>query len=349
MRLTSKYTWGLALTAFALLAFGCTESDTGERAERSSGDEAEARVDPLPSWNDTAAKAKLVAFVEAVTDPDDPAFVEPASRIATFDNDGTLWVEQPMYAEMAFASDRVFELARVHPEWKTQEPFRAVLESDREAFIAGGPHAVTEVVVASHTGMSTTLFESIAKEWIRDARHPQLERAYTELVYKPQLELLRYLEANGFATFIVSGGSVDFIRAFAHDTYGIPTERVIGSTIATRYEVQGGKPSLLRLPEIDFVDDKGGKPVGIYKRTGLRPILAFGNSDGDFEMLQWTTMGSGGTRLGLLLHHDDAEREYAYDRESSVGRLDKALDAASGQGWVLVSMKNDWNTVFVEE
>lgn len=349
MKVTSSYTWQLVLVVLALLAFGCTESNGGEGTERSSGDEAEARVDPLPSWNDTAAKARIIAFVNAVTNPDDPAFVEPRARIATFDNDGTLWVEQPMYAEMAFARDRVVELAKVHPEWKRQEPFRAVLEGDREAFVAGGPRAVAEVVLASHTGMSVSLFESIAKEWIRDARHPAMEKPYTELVYQPQLELLRYLEDNGFATLIVSGGSVEFIRTFAYDAYGIPPERVVGSSVATRYEVQGGKPSLLRVPEIDFIDDKGGKPVGIYKRTGLRPILAFGNSDGDFEMLQWTTMGSGGQRLGLLLHHDDAEREYAYDRQSVVGTLDQALDAASGQGWVVVSMKNDWNTVFPEE
>jgi phosphoglycolate phosphatase-like HAD superfamily hydrolase len=348
MRCPRSYAWRLVPIVLAFVALGCAHSEKPNK-EPSTGAEVEAAVDPLPSWNDTATKAKIMEFVRAVTDPDDPAYVEPEKRVATFDNDGTLWVEQPMYAEMAFARDRVIDLAKVHPEWKTQEPFRFVLEGDREAFIAAGPHAVVDVVVASHTGMSVTLFETIATEWVRDARHPDFEKPYTELAYQPQIELLRYLEANGFSTFIVSGGSVEFLRTYAQATYGIPRERVVGSSIATRYEVQGGKPSLLRLPEIDFVNDKGGKPVGIYKRTGRRPILAFGNSDGDFEMLQWTTMGAGGARLGLLLHHDDAEREYAYDRESKVGTLDHALDAANGMKWVVVSMKNDWKTVFVEE
>jgi len=248
-----------------------------------------------------------------------------------------------------FALDRVRSLAQVHPEWKTQEPFRAVIQGDRDALVAAGSHGLIEVLMASHTGMSATLFHTIATEWIRDARHPDFEKPYTELAYQPQIELLRYLEANDFTTFIVSGGTVEFLRTFAEPTYGIPPERVIGSSIATRYEVQGGKPSLLRLPEVDFIDDKDGKPVGIQRRIGRKPILAFGNSDGDFEMLEYTTLGSGDVRLGLLLHHDDAEREYAYDRESSIGKLDRALDAASGAGWVVVSMKDDWNTIFVEE
>jgi hypothetical protein len=250
---------------------------------------------------------------------------------------------------MAFAIDRVVDLAKVHPEWKTEEPFRTVLEGNIEALVTAGPRSVIEVVMASHTGMSTTLFDSIATEWVRDALHPDFEIPYTDLAYQPQLELLRYLEANGFTNFIVSGGTVEFIRVFSHETYGIPPQRVVGSSVETRYEVQGGKPSLLRLPQVDFIDDKGGKPVGIHKHIARRPILAFGNSDGDFEMLQYTTMGSGGTRLGLLLHHDDAEREYAYDRNSKVGTLDKALDAANSAGWVVVSMKNDWNSVFVED
>jgi phosphoglycolate phosphatase-like HAD superfamily hydrolase len=309
----------------------------------------EAFVDPLPSWNDTATKARIIDFVRAVSDPDDPAFVEPEERVATFDNDGTLWVEQPVYTELAFAVHRVRDLAQVHPEWKTQQPFQAVIEGDTDAVAATGSHGVAEIVVASHTGMSTTLFDTIVTEWVRDARHPKFEKPYTELAYQPQLELLRYLEANGFKTFIVSGGSVEFMRTYAEQLYGIPPERVVGSSIETRFEVQGGKPSLLRLPQIAFVDDKGGKPVGIHKHIGQRPILAFGNSDGDLQMLQWTTVGSGGARLGLLLHHDDAEREYAYDRESSVGKLDQALDAAGKSGWLVVSMKNDWNAVFAEE
>ena len=341
--------WGVALIALAMIAFGCAQSEEPRSNEPTTGEEVEAAVDPLPSWNDTATKARIVEFVAAVTDPDGPRYVTPEARIATFDNDGTLWVEKPAYGELMFALDRVRSLAQVHPEWKTQEPFRAVIEGDRDALVAAGSHGLIEVVMASHTGMSAALFNTIATEWIRDARHPDFEKPYTELAYQPQIELLRYLEANDFTTFIVSGGTVEFLRTFAEPTYGIPPERVIGSSIATRYEVQGGKPSLLRLPEVDFIDDKDGKPVGIQRRIGRKPILAFGNSDGDFEMLEYTTLGSGDVRLGLLLHHDDAEREYAYDRESSIGKLDRALDAASGAGWVVVSMKDDWNTIFVEE
>jgi phosphoglycolate phosphatase-like HAD superfamily hydrolase len=349
MRWTESRVARLIVLTLMLIALGCSESQKPRAKEASTGAEVEAAADPLPSWNDTAAKARIMEFVQTVTDPDDPGFVEPSARVASFDNDGTLWVEQPMYAEMAFAIDRVVDLAKVHPEWKTEEPFRTVLEGNIEALVTAGPRSVIEVVMASHTGMSTTLFDSIATEWVRDALHPDFEIPYTDLAYQPQLELLRYLEANGFTNFIVSGGTVEFIRVFSHETYGIPPQRVVGSSVETRYEVQGGKPSLLRLPQVDFIDDKGGKPVGIHKHIARRPILAFGNSDGDFEMLQYTTMGSGGTRLGLLLHHDDAEREYAYDRNSKVGTLDKALDAANSAGWVVVSMKNDWNSVFVED
>jgi len=349
MRLTGGYPRVLGLVLSALFVLSCASSQQPGAEEPKANGEAEAFVDPLPSWNDRATKARILDFVRAVSDPDDPGFVEPAKRVATFDNDGTLWVEQPVYAEMAFALHRVKDLANVHPEWKTQEPFRAVIEGDREALIAAGTRGLVEIVLASHTGMSATLFDTIVTEWVRDARHPKFDKPYTELAYQPQLELLQYLDANGFKTFIVSGGSVEFMRTYTEQVYGIPPERVVGSSIETRYEVQGGKPSLLRLPEISFIDDKGGKPVGIHKHIGHRPILAFGNSDGDLEMLQWTTVGSGGARLGLVLHHDDAEREYAYDRESKVGTLDKALDVAGQSGWVVVSMKNDWKTVFAEK
>jgi phosphoglycolate phosphatase-like HAD superfamily hydrolase len=349
MSSTRRRTQPLILAVVALFVLSCASTQKPKAEEPTAGTGAEAFVDPLPSWNDTATKAKLIDFVRGVTDPDDPAFVEPNDRVATFDNDGTLWVEQPLQAEMAFAHYRVKDLAQVHPEWKDQEPFKAVIAGDEDALIAAGTRGLVEIVVASHTGMSTTLFDTIATEWIRDARHPKFEKPYTELAYQPQVELLRYLESNGFETFIVSGGSVEFIRTYAAQIYGIPPERVVGSSIETRYEVQGGKPSLLRLPEIDFINDRGGKPVGIHKHIGRQPILAFGNSDGDLEMLQWTTASGGGTRLGLLLHHDDAEREYAYDRESRVGKLDQALDTADKSGWVVVSMKNDWKTVFTEK
>ena len=333
----------------ALLVLSCASSQTPGAAEPHSSAEAQAFVDPLPSWNDNSTKARIIDFVRAVSDPEDPAFVEPEERVATFDNDGTLWVEQPLYTELAFALHRVQDLAKVHPEWKNQQPFQAVIEGDRDTLVSAGSRGLLEIIMASHTGMSTTLFDTIVADWLRDALHPELQKPYTELQYQPQLELLRYLEARGFKTFIVSGGSVEFIRMFSEEAYGIPRERVIGSSIETQYQVQGGKPSLLRLPEIDHVDDKAGKPVGIHQHVGRRPILAFGNSDGDFEMLEWTTTGSSGARLGLLLHHDDAEREYAYDRETSMGKLDRALDAAGPSGWLVVSMKNDWNAVFTEE
>jgi len=349
MKSTRSYAYALVLAFAALFASSCASSPTPGVKEPVAGADADAAVDPLPSWNYTGPKARIIDFVHAVTNPDDPAYVEPEARVAAFDNDGTLWVEQPMYAEMAFALDRVRDLARVHPEWKEQEPFKSVIGAERDALVAMGNHGLLQIIMASHTGMSATLFDTIAREWVRDARHPDFEKPYTELAYEPELELLRYLEANGFKSFIVSGGSVEFMRTYTDRVYGIPPERVVGSSIETEYEVQGGKPSLLRLSKISFVNDKAGKPVGIYKQIGQRPILAFGNSDGDLEMLQWSTLGSAAPRLGLLLHHDDAAREYAYDRNSSVGKLDKALDAAGQSGWVVVSMKNDWNAVFPED
>ncbi|MBT8452759.1 MAG: haloacid dehalogenase-like hydrolase [Deltaproteobacteria bacterium] len=339
----------LGLTLTALFWLSCASSQTPGTAEPRARTKDAALVDPLPSWNDNGTKARIIEFVRSVTDPEDLAFVEPEDRVATFDNDGTLWVEQPTYTELAFALHRVRDLAKVHPEWKDEQPFKAVIEDDREALMSAGTRGMIEIVMASHTGMSTTLFETIVAEWLRDARHPTLEKPYTELRYQPQLELLRYLEAEGFKTFIVSGGTVEFIRTFSEDVYGIPRERVVGTSIETRYEVQGGKPTLLRRPEIEHVDDKAGKPVGIHQHIGRRPILAFGNSDGDFQMLEWTTVGSAGARLGLLLHHDDAEREYAYDRDGRVGKLDQALDAAVPSGWLVVSMKNDWNAVFAPQ
>jgi phosphoglycolate phosphatase-like HAD superfamily hydrolase len=346
MNLTRRHLCGLSLVICSVFVLSCAGSRAPATETPNAHPEAKAFVDPLASWNDTATKAQIIAFVHAVTDPDDPAYVEPEARIATFDNDGTLWVEQPEYAEMAFALFRVRDLAQVHPEWKTQEPFRAVIEGDEEGILAAGAPRMLEIIVASHSGMSATLFDNIATEWLGEARHPKYHKPYTELAYQPQLELLRFLEANGFKTFIVSSGSVDFMRTYTEEVFGIPRERVVGSTIETQYELRGGKPTLLRLPKISFVDDKAGKPVAIYARVGRKPILAFGNSDGDFEMLQWTTAGSTGARLGLLLHHDDAEREYAYDRASRVGKLDRALDAAGPSGWVVVSMKDDWKTVF---
>ena len=300
--------------------------------------------DRLPAWNDCKSKQAIVDFVEKVTQPDSPNFVPPAERIATFDNDGTLWTEQPMYVQAFFVFDRIKALAAEHPEWKTQEPFASVLKGDTKTALAGGEQALLEMVMATHAGMTTDEFEKIVTDWITTAKHPKTGKLYTEMVYQPMLEVLIYLRANGFKTFIVSGGGIEFMRPWSERVYGIPSEQVVGSSIKTKYEVRYGKPVLVRLPELNFIDDKEGKPVGIQQHLGRRPTMAFGNSDGDFQMLEWTTSGSG-ARFGLIVHHTDAQREFAYDRESSVGRLDKGLDEAAVRGWTVVDMQSDWKQV----
>ncbi|MBT8464903.1 MAG: haloacid dehalogenase-like hydrolase [Deltaproteobacteria bacterium] len=338
----------LGLAFVAVLVLSCAASQTRAVAEQRVTERPGLSLDPLPSWNDTPAKREIIGFVRAVTDPANPGYFPPEDRIAAFDNDGTLWVEQPLYPELAFAMDRLETLARAHPEWKSVDLLRTLLTSNTQSMIALGNRVPIEVIVASHTGMSTTLFDTIVREWMRHARHPRFDRPYTDLAYQPQLELLAFLRANEFRTYVVCAGTVEFMRPWTWEAYGIRPDQVIGTSVETTYEVQGGKTSLLRLPQISLVGDGGGKPVGIQRHIGQRPILAFGNSDGDFEMLQWTTHGSGRARLGLVLHHDDAKREYAYDRQSSIGRLDKTLDAADEAGWVVVSMKNDWNTTFAD-
>jgi len=302
-------------------------------------------ADPLPSWNDTAQKKAIVTFVERVTKESSLDFVPPSGRIATFDQDGTLWAEQPMYFQFFFALDRVKALAPKHPEWKDKEPFASLLKDNVKGALAGGERAMLEIVMATHAGMTTEEFAQTVKDWIATARHPKTGRPYTEMVYQPMLELLAYLRANGFKTFIVSGGGIEFMRPWTEKVYGIPPEQVIGSSIKTKFELRDGKPVLVRLPEIDFIDDKAGKPVAINQHIGRRPIAAFGNSDGDLQMLQWATAGSG-ARFALLVHHTDAEREWTYDRTSSIGRLDKALDEAQAKGWTVVDMKNDWKIIF---
>jgi phosphoserine phosphatase len=306
---------------------------------------AQGQTDALPSWNEGATKKAITDFVSRVTAQGGSDFVPPAERIAVFDNDGTLWLEQPMYVQLAFALDRVKALAPQYPEWKDKQPFKAVLEGDMKALAAAGEHGLMELIMATHAGMTTSEFEKITAEWLASARDPRFNRPYTELVYQPMLELLAYLRVNGFKTFIVSGGGIEFMRPWTERIYGVPSEQVIGSSIKTRFEMRDGRPILFRLPEINFIDDKAGKPVGINEHIGHRPIAAFGNSDGDLEMLQWTTMG-GGVRFGVIVHHTDAEREYAYDRESHFGRLDKALDAAAINNWTVVDMKRDWKRVF---
>jgi hypothetical protein len=303
---------------------------------------------PLSSWNDGAARQAILNFVAAVTREGSPDFVPPAERIATFDNDGTLWVEQPGSTQLTFALDRVKALAPMHPEWKDTQPFKAVLENDLETLAKTGERGLAELVLASHAGMTTEEFEKIVIHWLATARHPRFKRPYTELAYQPMIELLAYLRSNGFKTFIVSGGGIEFMRPWTERVYGVPPEQIVGSSIKTRFQMRDGRPELFRLAEMNFIDDKAGKPVGINEHIGRRPIAAFGNSDGDFEMLQWTTM-AGGLRFGLIVHHTDAEREYAYDRNSPFGHLDKALDAAVLNRWTVVDMKNDWKRIFAFE
>lgn len=305
-------------------------------------------ADTLPSWNDSAAKARIVAFVGAVTEPGGKDFVPPAERIAVFDNDGTLWAEQPVYFQAFFIRDRIQALAPKHPEWKTQEPYASVLNGDLKAVMAGGEKALLQLAMATHAGMTSDEFGTVVSDWIATARHPKTGRLLTDMTYQPMKEVLAYLRANGFKTFIVSGGGIEFMRPWTERVYGVPPEQVVGSSIKTKYELRNGKPVLARLPELNFINDKGGKPVGIQQHIGRRPIAAFGNSDGDFEMLEWTTSAPG-ARLGLIVHHDDAEREFAYDRKSHIGKLDRGLNEAGARGWTLVSMKNDWKTVFGAE
>jgi phosphoserine phosphatase len=299
----------------------------------------------LPSWKAGPARDAIVRFVEDVTREGGPGFVSPAERIAVFDNDGTLWAEQPAYFQLFFAIDRVKALAPQHPEWKDKQPFKAALEGDMAALAASGEHGLLDLVMATHAGMTPQDFQAVVTAWLEAARHPRLSRRFDTLVYQPMLEVLAYLRANGFKTFIVSGGGIEFVRNFSERVYGIPPEQVVGSSINTVFEIRDGKAVLVRQPTVAFIDDKAGKPVGIQAHIGRRPIAAFGNSDGDFEMLQWTTEGPG-RRLGVIVHHDDAEREFAYDRQSAMGRLSRALDEAPARGWTVVSMKDNWSTVF---
>ena len=331
-RIHTSYAAVLALCAFLFVAVG-----------------ANAQTDPLSSWNAGPAKKAIIDFVQVTTDKSNPKFIPPAERIATFDNDGTLWVEQPMYFQFLFALDRVKALAPNHPEWKNKEPFASLLKGDLKGALAGGERAMLEIVMVTHAGMSTEDFEQIVKDWLATAKHPKTKKPYTEMVYQPMVELLTYLRANGFKTFIVSGGGIEFMRPWTEKVYGIPPEQVVGSSIKTKYEMGSGKPVLLRLPEINFIDDKTGKPVGINEHIGHRPVAAFGNSDGDQQMLEWTQAGSG-ARLMMLVHHDDAIREYAYGAESKIGTFSDALMAeAKKNGWTVISMKNDWKRIFAWE
>ncbi|WP_265594145.1 HAD family hydrolase [Haloferula sp. BvORR071] len=308
----------------------------------------DAAEDPLPSWKDTGPKKAIVEFVGKVTKEGGPDFVPVPERIATFDNDGTLWAEQPIYFQAFYVFDKIKEMAPQHPEWTVMEPFASILKGDMKTALAGGEKALVALVMATHSGMTTDEFEKSVTEWIATAKHPKTGKPFTSMVYQPMLELLAYLRANGFKTFIVSGGGIEFMRPWVEKTYGIPPEQVVGSSGGLKYEVRDGTPVIVKTPEIVLNDDNVGKPVGIQRHIGRRPIAAFGNSDGDFQMLEWTTSGKG-ARLGMIVHHTDAEREWAYDRESHIGKLDKGIDAAKEKGWVLISMKDDWAKIFPEK
>jgi haloacid dehalogenase-like hydrolase len=326
---TSRLGWGLSVVVLLAIARPWAQTAT----------------DPLPSWNEGPSKKAIVDFVNQTINSSGPGYRPAGERIVTFDNDGTLWSEQPMYFQLAFALDRIKALAPKHPEWKTTQPFQGVIEGDMKAVAAAGEKGLMQIIAASHVGNTTEEFEQIVKSWIESARHPKTQRPYTDMVYQPMLEVLAYLRVNGFKTFIVSGGGVEFMRPWTERVYGIPPEQVVGSRAKVKYDVQNGVPVLVRLPEIDLIDDKAGKPVGIHQLIGRRPIMAFGNSDGDFEMLEWTTSANA-PRLAFIVHHTDAEREWAYDRTSHIGQLARGLDEAPKRGWVLIDMKRDWKVIY---
>jgi len=301
--------------------------------------------DPLHSWNDGETKSSIINFVKDVTDENSENYVDVPDRIAVFDNDGTLWSEKPAYFQLFFAIDRVKLLAPEHPEWENEQPFKSILEGDFKTFASFGEHGILEVAMATHAGNTTEEYEAIVKYWLASAKHPRFNKPYTDLVYQPMLELIKYLQENDFKTFIVSGGGIEFMRPWVEDVYGIPRDQVVGSSIKTEFLIENEEPVIRRLPEIDFIDDKAGKPVGINKFIGRKPIFCSGNSDGDLQMMQWTASGDG-KRFMIYLHHTDSVREWAYDRNSSVGRLDKGLDAARENGWTVINMKDDWKVVY---
>lgn len=328
----------IMIVSCILLLGGCQSSPAPSTIHQ-------AVSDPLPSWNDGPSKKAILAFVARVTKEGEPGFVPKEDRIATFDNDGTLWVEQPNYVEAIFTEDRIQELAKAHPEWKTKQPFAAVLNHDTKALAASGEKGLAQLLMVTHTGMSTEEFDRTVSDWIAHAQHPRFKRPFTQCIYQPMLELLKYLRENGFKTYIVSGGEQEFMRPWTDKVYGIPREQVVGSSIKTQFTTKDGAPVLMRLPQVDSIDDGPGKPVNIGRSIGKRPIAAFGNSDGDQQMLEYTAAGPG-TQLVMLVHHTDADREYSYDRESKVGKLDKALDEAMAKHWVVIDMKSDWKNIF---
>ena len=326
-----------------LIAFSCNDSQQKEESKTTS---FVADTNPLPSWNDGSSKKAIIDFITKTTKEGGADFIPVIDRIACFDNDGTLWSEQPMYFQLAFAIDRVKAMAPEHPEWKTTPPFKALLEGDMKTVMTGGEKALFQIIMATHAGMTTDEFETSVKDWMATAKHPKTGRHYNEMIYQPMIELLNYLRANKYKTFIVSGGGVDFMRPWVEQAYGIPPDQVVGSSGKVKYDTLNGKPVLVKLPEVNFIDDKDGKPIGIHQYIGKRPVFTVGNSDGDYSMLQWASTAAGYPRFGMIVHHTDAEREWAYDRQSHIGKLDKGLDDAAKYDWTVVDMKNEWKKIY---
>ncbi len=333
----------LSFAAIAAFVFACNQPQAKTDNARQ---ETVVAIDPLPSWNEGASKQSIIDFVKKTTTEGSADFVPVADRIACFDNDGTLWSEQPIYFQLAFALDQVKVLAPQHPEWKTKQPFKALLEGDLKTALSGGEKALMEILMVTHSGMTTEEFEKTVKDWMATARHPISKKHYNEMIYQPMVELLNYLRANGYKTFIVSGGGVDFMRPWVEQAYGIPPDQVVGSSGKVKYDTIDGQPVLIKLPEINFIDDKEGKPVGIHQHIGKRPVFTAGNSDGDYAMLQWTSTATSSPRFGMIVHHTDSVREWAYDRQSHIGNLEKGLDDAAKYNWVVVDMKGDWKKIY---
>jgi phosphoglycolate phosphatase-like HAD superfamily hydrolase len=332
--------------AFAALLFaGCSQPKKQESPQQKSDSTSISQADPLPSWNEGASKKAIIDFVTRTTTKGSADFVTAEQRIACFDNDGTLWSEQPLYYQFLFGLDRIKALSVQHPEWKKQQPFKSILEGDLKTALSGGRKSLDAILTATNNGITTSQYDSMAAVWLATAKHPRFDRLYTDLVYEPMIELLNYLRANGYKTYIVSGGVVDFMRVYSQQAYGIPPDQVVGTTIKLKYEVKDDKPQLTRVPEIDFVDNGPGKPVGIYNSIGERPVFTAGNSDGDYEMLQYTSTTTA-PHFCMLVHHTDSLREWKYDRNSAIGQLDKGLDDAPKNGWLVVDMKNDWNVIY---
>lgn len=337
----------LLVTMALAFCIGCTSPAPKDEATATVNHDMVVK-DPLPSWKDGETKRAIIEYISRTTTEGSADFIPVADRIATFDNDGTLWSEQPVYFQLAFAIDRIKAMAPEHPEWRTRQPFKALLEGDLKTALAGGERAIMEIVMTTHAGMTTDEFSKTVSDWMSTATHPKTGKHYNEMIYRPMAELLQYLRLNDYKTFIVSGGGVDFMRPWVEKAYGIPPDMVVGSSGKVKYEVNNGQPRLIKLPELSFIDDKEGKPVGIHQYIGKRPVFAAGNSDGDYQMLQWTTSAPGYPRFGLIVHHTDAEREWAYDHESHIGRLAKGLDDAAQYGWVVADMKRDWKEIFIQ-